>query len=167
MSLHRTLALLACTSAIGLSAGCAPIGAAGGAIAGITSGAATTNPAVGIGVGIAVQAAIDETLNYYMRGLRQDQQDAIAQLAGNMLVGESMPWRVKHKLPLDNGHGEVRVTRMFDTALAQCKEFVFSLVDGEQPDAKAAWFVATACQQTQGWKWASVEPAVERWGTLQ
>jgi hypothetical protein len=174
---HRTLglaamkriaqALLACACLAGTVSGCASIGATSGAVAGIMSGAVTANPAVGFGVGIAVQAATDEVVKGYMRGLHQDQQDAIAKLAGNLSVGESVPWQVQHVLPLENGHGEVRVTRAFDTPLAQCKEFVFSLVDGDQPDAKTAWFFASACQQDQGWKWASVEPAVSRWGSLQ
>jgi len=161
------LALLACAGVIGAVSGCASIGAASGALAGITTGAVTANPAVGIGVGIVVQAATDEAINRYMRGLHQDQQDQIAQLAGDLPVGASAPWQVKHTLPLENGRGEVRVTRAFDTALAHCKEFVFSLIDGDGPDAPASWFVANACQQDQGWKWASAEPAVARWGALQ
>jgi hypothetical protein len=167
MSRRIALTLLACAGLAGTVSGCASVGAASGAVAGLVTSAATANPAVGIGVGIAVQAAADEAINRYMRGLRQDQQDAIAQLAGGLPVGGSKPWRVEHALPLDNGHGEVRVTRVFDTALAQCKEFVFSLADGDAPDARRAWFVANACRQEQGWKWASSEPAVDRWGTLQ
>jgi hypothetical protein len=167
MSLRLMLSVLVCAGSIGVTSGCASIGAASGAVAGITTGTVTANPAVGIGVGIAVQAATDEAINGYMRGMHQDQQDEIAKLVGNLRVGESMPWQVKHTLPIENGHGEVRVMRVFDTALAPCKEFVFSLVDGDAPDAKTSWFVANACRQDQGWKWASVEPAVSRWGTLQ
>jgi hypothetical protein len=161
------LALLTCACLAGALGGCASVGAASGAVAGVVSGSVTANPAVGIGVGIAVQAATDEVINRFMRGLHRDQQEAIAQLAGEAPLDWSMPWRVKHKLPLENGHGEVRVLREFNTALAQCREFVFSVVDGDQPDAKTAWFVANVCQQDQGWKWASVEPAVDRWGSLQ
>jgi len=158
---------LACAG-IGMAvSGCASIGAASGAVAGVATGAVTANPAIGIGVGIAVQAATDEAVNRYMRVMHRDQQDAIAALVGDMPVGESKPWRVKHTLPVENGHGEVRVTRAFDTALASCKEFAFSVVDGDKPDSKADWFTASACRQGTGWKWASAEPAVERWGTLQ
>jgi hypothetical protein len=147
--------------------GCASIGAASGAVAGVATGAVTANPAIGFGVGIAVQAATDEAVNRYMRGMHREQQDAIASLVGQLPVGESRPWRVKHTLPIENGHGEVRVTRVFDTALASCKEFAFSVVDGDKPDSKVDWFTAAACRQDTGWKWASAEPAVERWGTLQ
>ena len=166
--MSRTLlALLMCACLAGAVSGCASVGAASGAVAGVVSGSATANPAVGIGVGIAVQAATDEVVNRYMRGLHHDQQEAIARLAGEAPVDWSMPWQVKHKLPLENGHGEVRVLRVFNTALASCREFVFSVVDGDAPDAKTAWYVASVCQQAQGWKWASVEPAVDRWGSLQ
>ncbi|WP_087045068.1 hypothetical protein [Caballeronia ptereochthonis] len=147
--------------------GCASIGAATGAVAGVATGAVTTNPAIGFGVGIAVQAATDEAVKRTMKSLHQDQQIMIAVTAGTMTVGETRPWKVKHTLPVENGHGEVRVLREFSNALANCKEFAFSVVDGDDPKAHADWFVATACQQSSGWKWASAEPAVERWGSLQ
>jgi hypothetical protein len=156
-----------CVGASLLSSGCSSIGAASGAAAGVASGLVTSNPAVAIGVGIAVQAATDEAVGRYMRSMHKDQQDLIAALAGAMPVGETRPWAVKHTLPVENGHGEVRVTRAFNSALALCKEFVFSVQDGDGPNAPAAWFTASACRQDAGWKWASAEPAVERWGNLQ
>jgi hypothetical protein len=167
MSARLILAALVCAGAGAALSGCASIGAASGAVAGVATGAVTANPAVGIGVGIAVQSATDEAVNRYMKNMHRDQQDAIATLVGTMPVGASQPWRVKHRLPIENGHGEVRVTRAFDTALADCKEFAFSVVDGDKPDAKVDWFTASACRQGAVWKWASAEPAVERWGTLQ
>ena len=169
MSARGTLIALAlaCAGAGALTTGCASIGAATGAVAGVATGAVTANPAVGIGVGIAVQSATDEAVNRYMRGMHRDQQDAIAALVGELPLGGSQPWRVKHTLPIENGHGEVRVTRVFDTALASCKEFAFSVVDGDKPDAPTYWFTASACREGARWKWASAEPAVDRWGTLQ
>lgn len=147
--------------------GCASVGAAVGAVAGIATGTVSANPAVGIGVGIAVQGATDEAVKRYMRSMHTDQQDAISTLAGEMDVGETRSWRVKHRIPLENGHGEVRVTRAFATPLANCKEFVFSVADGEASGAPQHWYTASACQEDSQWKWASAEPAVERWGTLQ
>ncbi|HGL5386711.1 TPA: hypothetical protein ACKFJT_007132, partial [Burkholderia cenocepacia] len=123
----------------------------------------TANPAVGVGVGIAVQAATDEAVNRTMKQLHQNQQDAIAKTAGSLAVGEVKPWKVKNTLPLENGEGEVRVTRAYASALALCKEFAFSVKDGD----KADWYFANACQQGTHWKWASAEPAVDRWGNLQ
>lgn len=156
-----------CAGAALVASGCGSIGAASGAAAGAASGLVTANPAVGIGVGIAVQAATDEAVNRYMREMHGDQQNMIASLAGSMPVGDAKPWRVKHTLPIENGHGEVRVTRAFTSALAICKEFVFSVVDGDDANAPTHWFTGSACLQDKGWKWASAEPAVERWGTLQ
>ena len=79
LALARACCLMA---AAGVMGGCAAVGAASGAVAGLVTGTATANPAVGIGVGITVQAATDEAVNRYMRGLHHDQQDEIAKLAG-------------------------------------------------------------------------------------
>jgi hypothetical protein len=175
MSARRSATLLVagvlCASAGALMSGCSSVGAASGAAAAVATGVVTANPAVGIGVGIAVQAVTDEAVNRYMRNMHGDQQDLIASLAGSMPVGDTRPWSVKHRLPIENGHGQVRVTRAFTSALTICKDFVFSVQDGDKPDAPEQWFTASACkqdsQQGNGWKWASAEPAVERWGNLQ
>ncbi|WJF89404.1 hypothetical protein QS306_09760 [Paraburkholderia bonniea] len=152
-----------------LGSGCASVGAASGAAAGMLSGLASANPAVGIGVGIAVQAVTDEAVNRYMKMMHSDQQAVIATLAGSLAVGQAKPWQVKHTLPIENGRGQVRVTRAFSSALALCKEFVFSVAQSAKPDAPEAWYTASACRQQggNGWKWASAEPAVLRWGNLQ
>ena len=165
--LRLVLAGAICVGASLLTSGCSSVGAMSGAAAGVATGLVTTNPAVGIGVGIAVQAATDEAVNRYMRTMHTDQQNMIAALAGAMPVGETRPWAVKHTLPIENGHGQVRVTRAFSSALALCKDFVFSVQDGDGPNAHEDWYTASACQQDKGWKWASAEPAVERWGNLQ
>lgn len=171
MSGRRSARLLVagvlCASTSILMSGCASVGAASGAAAGVATGLVTANPAVGIGVGIAVQAATDATVKRYMREMHGDQQNLIAALAGAMPVGETRPWSVKHSLPIENGHGQVRVTRAFASALAICKDFVFSVQDGDGPGAHEAWFTGSACHDDKGWKWASAEPAVERWGNLQ
>jgi len=170
-ALARVTALGAlCVGAAMLASGCASIGAASGAAAGAATGIVTANPGVGIGVGIAVQAATDVAVNKFMRTMHTDQQNAIASIAGALPVGGTQPWSVKHRLPIENGHGEVRVTRAFASSLALCKEFVFSVQDGDGPNAPAQWFTASACHDEGvdgGWKWASAEPAVERWGALQ
>jgi hypothetical protein len=165
--LRLMLVAVLCAGASLLTSGCSSVGAASGAAAGVASGLVTSNPAIGIGVGIAVQAATDEAVAHYMRVMHTDQQNMIAALAGAMPVGETRPWKVKHTLPIENGHGQVRVTRAFSSALALCKDFVFSVQDGDGPDAHADWYTASACQQEKGWKWASAEPAVARWGNLQ
>jgi hypothetical protein len=148
--------------------GCASIGAATGAVAGVSTGVVTSNPAIGFGVGIAVKAATDEAVQRLMKRLHGDQQIAIATTAGTLPFGETKPWSVKHTLPVENGHGDVRVLREFNSALATCREFAFSVADGDKPDVHQDWFLAQACKGDDGgWKWASAEPAVARWGNLQ
>lgn len=164
----KLIALAALCGGIVLAAsGCSSIGAASGAAAAAATGIVTANPAVGIGVGIAVQAATDEAVGRFMKNMHADQQELIAETAGRLPVGGMDIWRIKHQLPVENGHGQVRVTRAFSNALTLCKEFVFSVQDGDKADAPEQWFTASACQDQSGWKWASAEPAVERWGTLQ
>ncbi|HLX02230.1 MAG TPA: hypothetical protein VKS80_08930 [Trinickia sp.] len=167
MSVRLIVAGSALAASALLMSGCQSIGAASGAVAGVATGAVTTNPAVGIGVGIAVQAATDAAVNRTMKRLHQDQQDAIASLVGITPVDGTQTWRVKHWLPVENGHGRIRVTRAFASAIALCKDFVFSVADGDDPNAREDWYTATACEAPQGWKWASAEPAVARWGNLQ
>jgi hypothetical protein len=147
--------------------GCRSIGAATGAAAGIATGTVTTNPAIGIGVGIAVQAATDEAVKRTTRRLHGDQQDAIAAIAGQLAENQTGTWRVKHWLPVENGHGQVRVTRTFSTPLALCKEFLFSVAHGNAQRSQEDWYRASACRQRGQWKWAAAEPAVARWGNLQ
>jgi hypothetical protein len=167
MSVRSPLAAVALAAGVLATSGCQSIGAATGAVAAVGTGAVTTNPAIGIGVGIAVQAATDEAVRRTMRSLHQDQQDAIASLVGATPVGGTQTWRVQHWLPLENGHGQVRVTRAFASALTLCKEFAFSVSDGDRAHAREIWYTATACLAPQGWRWASAEPAVPRWGNLQ
>ncbi|PLZ00122.1 hypothetical protein CY652_22820 [Burkholderia sp. WAC0059] len=156
-----------CAGVLALAGGCSSIGAASGAAAGAATGLATANPAIGIGVGIAVQAAANDAVNTFMRNMHEDQQDRIAATVGMLPVGGTQTWRVKHRLPVENGHGEIRVTRAFSSPLAICKEFLFSVIDGKGPGSPEHWYTASACLDDGTWKWASAEPAVERWGTLQ
>lgn len=169
MTVRLVLILAAAAASSVFVSGCvsSSVGAASGAAAGVATGLVTSNPAVGIGVGIAVQAATDEAVKRLMKSLHKDQQDAIAVTAGVSVIGEVRPWSVKHTFPVENGHGDVRVLREFRSALAECKEFAFSVVDGDEAGAPQSWFLATTCKQPTGWKWASAEPAVERWGNLQ
>lgn len=167
--LSLMLAAGAAASCVFMS-GCGSIGAAAGAAAGVSTGVVTSNPAIGFGVGIVVQAATDEAIARLMKRLHSDQQIAIATTAGDLPIGDEKTWSVKHTLPVENGHGNVRVLREFTSALATCREFAFSVADGNKADAHQDWFVAQACKGNDNggaWKWASAEPAVTRWGNLQ
>jgi hypothetical protein len=147
--------------------GCRSIGGFAGAAAGIASGAATSNPAVGYAIGIGVQTATDATMKYVLRNWQRAEQDEIAAVIGGLEVGRSRRWAIVHKIPYGNEHGEVSVTRLIETPLALCKEVILSVDISEDIELKRAWYTGTACRSNDVWKWAVAEPAVERWGSLQ
>jgi hypothetical protein len=148
-------------------AACNSIGAVSGAVVGVATGAGTTNPVVGYAAGIGTQAAVDTLVKYVTRKRQQNEQDAIAATVGQLAPGQTAPWKIEHDVPIGNEHGDVTVVDSLDNALAQCKEVVFTVIDGDKPDSPHGTFVTTACSQAGTWKWAQAEPATERWGTLQ
>ena len=115
-------------------------------------------------MGVATAAVSDYTLRRVSRSWHEGEQDAIAATAGGLDVGGTAGWRIRHSLPIGNEHGQLQVVRSIDNPLAPCKQVLFSVEDADEP---AAWYSVDICQQQQGWKWASTEPAVERWGFLQ
>jgi hypothetical protein len=148
-------------------AGCKAVPDIVAVVSGGVAGGATGNPAVGFAVGVAVDAAASAAVRYVGRSRQQAEQDAIAQAAGELRLGEAAPWRIEHDIPIGNEHGELHVVRQIESPLAPCKEIVFSVDDGAGPDATRSWYTASICRQADRWKWASAEPAVERWGFLQ
>ncbi len=147
--------------------GCNSIGAVSGAVVGVATGAGTTNPVVGYAAGIGTQAAVDSLVKYVTRKLQQNEQDQIAATVGTLGPGQTAPWKIEHDVPIGNEHGDVTVVDSINNKLARCKEVVFTVIDGDKPDAPRGTFVTTACSQDGTWKWAQAEPAIERWGTLQ
>ena len=159
-AMKRSLRAIALLPAL---AGCKALPDVAGAIGGGVAGGASGNPAVGLAVGIAIDAVAEYAFNYVGRTRQQAEQDAIAAVAGNLPRDQAAVWRIRHDIPIGNEHGELRVVREIKSPLAACKEIVFSVNDG----SSRAWYTAAVCQQAHGWKWASAEPAVERWGALQ
>jgi hypothetical protein len=82
-------------------------------------------------------------------------------------VGASSDWEIRHSIPYENEHGVVRVVREIPSALTECREALFSVEKEKGGADEIQWFQVLACRQASGWKWASAEPAVSRWGTLQ
>ena len=159
------LVLLAAPMAL---SGCNTLSAIAGAAAGAATGAATTNPIVGYAVGIGVKTGVDGLQRYVARVRANAGQDVIATAVGEMNVGETREWKIVHTLPPWGGeHGEVQVTRLIETPLALCKEVLFSVNEGEGPKLHRTLLTTDACRNTQGWKWAQAEPAVDRWGYFQ
>jgi uncharacterized protein YceK len=162
VSCGRLLALGVLLGALG---GCGTIGSFTGAAAGIATSATTGNPAVAIAVGVGVKTATDAALKGYSRRNKRNEQDALAAIVADMNVGDSRPWEVPHPLGFGTEKGEIRVTRLIESAIADCKEVLFSVDPGE-PDAQRSWYAGSVCRQDDKWKWAAAEPAVERWGNL-
>jgi hypothetical protein len=144
--------------------GCTAAGNIVGVIVGAAAGGATGNPAIGFGVGVATAAVSDYAIKRVSRDWHTTEQDAIAATAGSMAPGATGPWVVKHSLPFGGEHGQLQVVRQIDNPLAPCKQVLFSI---EEDKTSPAWYSVDVCQQQSGWKWASAEPAVERWGFLQ
>jgi len=135
-------------------------GAAGAAIAhGVTHNAGVTT-----GIGLGVQAAARAGLQYAERRVHETEQNDIAAVAGALPVGAVGPWRVVHDIPIEaNEHGQVAVSRALTGNGFLCKEIVFSV---EHPRTRE-FYTATVCRDGATWKWATAEPATERWGVLQ
>jgi hypothetical protein len=162
--------LLACA---GVLSGCESVLTASTAdVAGIAgagiAGAVTKSPAAAAGIGLAVAAGANAGLQYAERKVHQAEQDQIAQEAGLLEPGVVGHWSVSHKIPIEpNEHGDLVVTRLVGAADFACKEIVFSVDTVDKTAVKRAFYTATVCQDGAAWKWASAEPATDRWGSLQ
>lgn len=130
----------------------------------------TRNAAVATGIGLGAVAAAQAGVQYSERVVHRNTQDGIAKVAGPLDVGAIAPWSVTHSVPIeDDTHGRVTVSRTISAGALECKEIVFSVdVDAtKDKPASAAFYVASICRDGTAWKWASAEPATERWGALQ
>lgn len=150
-----------------LLSGCKAVPQIAGVVTGGAIGVATASPALGFAAGIATDTAATAGVQWYGRSRANAEQNAIAQIAGGLDVGQRHAWHIHHIIPLGNEHGELYVVRVIAVPLTVCKQIVFSVDDGEGAKAKRAWYVASVCRQGQDWKWADAEPAVPRWGYLQ
>ena len=131
----------------------------------------TNNAAAATGIGLGVVAAAKAGVQYTERVVHTETQDAIAAAAGPLGIGAVADWRVAHSLPIeDDQQGRVTVSRGISTGKLECKEIVFSVDSADADSAAPAaseFYVASICRDSKNWKWASAEPATERWGSLQ
>jgi hypothetical protein len=130
----------------------------------------TSNAAVATGIGLGAVAAARAGVQYSERVVHRNTQDSIARVAGPLEVGAVAPWSMTHSFPIeDDEHGRVTVSRAISTGALDCKEIVFSVdqTATRNVPASSAFFVASVCRDGANWKWASAEPATERWGALQ
>lgn len=158
------LALPGCGSL--LSEGTADV--AGVAAAGAAS-AVTDSAAAAAAIGLGVRSVAAEGLRYVNRRVHREEQDAIAAAAGPLPLGGVTRWAVRHSVPLeDDEAGDVTVSRAFGTGPVACKELVFSVERARRNrPVERSFFITTICQDGTRWRWASAEPATERWGALQ
>ena len=139
-------------------------GIAGAGIASSLTRSATAATAIGLGVAAGANAG----LQYAERRVHSFEQDRIAEAAGVLSPGAAAPWSVDHSFPIEaDEHGQVAVVRTLGSAAISCKEIVFSVETVEDHQPQRAFYTATVCRDGPKWKWASAEPATERWGSLQ
>ncbi|PCE31990.1 hypothetical protein [Burkholderia ubonensis] len=166
LAVAATAALLSGCNSLYSEGATAGAGIAGAAIA----SKVTNNAAVATGIGLGAVAGARAGVQYTQRVAHRYSQQQIANAAGPLDVGGVAPWTTNHAFPIeDDERGRVTVSRMISVGPLDCKEIVFSVDAPAKPDAAAqsAFFVATICRDGSVWKWASAEPATERWGALQ
>jgi len=144
-------------------AGCTSMARIAAVVTGGVAGASTGNPAVGFLVAVVTDAGANYAVRSYGQARQGAEQDAIAQVAGDLPIGTEADWKVEHFIPIGDEHGRLRVVRDIVSPLADCKELAFSV----EEDKARSWYTTSVCRQQAAWKWASAEPAVERWGFLQ
>jgi len=130
----------------------------------------TSNASVATGIGLGALAAAKAGVQYSERIVHRNTQDSIANTAGRLDVGGVAPWSIVHTFPIEaDEHGRVTVSRTISSGALDCKEIVFSVDHEATKDAAAssAFYVAAVCRDGDAWKWASAEPATDRWGALQ
>lgn len=165
LSVCAAASLTGCSSLYGESA-TAGAGIAGAAIA----GAVTNNAAVATGIGLGAVAAAKAGVQYSERVVHTNTQDTIAAAAGPLPVGGVANYLSVHSVPIeDDEKGRVTVSRVISTGKLDCKEIVFSVDHDATKDhpAQSGFYVAAVCRDGDKWKWASAEPATQRWGALQ
>ena len=126
------------------------------------------NAATTTGIGLGVQAVGRAGLQYAQRLTHKAAQDRIAAVAGPLPLGGIGDWATDHTIPVEpNERGQVAVSRVISTGALECKEIVFSVDSGRGEKLKRGFYLAAVCRDGETWKWASAEPATERWGSLQ
>jgi len=174
-TMRRFAAAALVAAAIADLSGCSSVytesASAGAGIAGAAlASKVTRNAAVATGIGLGAVAAAKAGVQYTERVVHRDTQNTIAAAAGPLAVGAVAPWTTRHSVPLDpDEHGRVTVSRAISTGALDCKEIVFSVDQAATKNnaASSAFYVASVCRDGNTWKWASAEPATERWGALQ
>jgi len=160
-------------AASGLS-GCGSLlhegGAAGAGVASASlASAITKNAAVTSGIGLGVNAAATAGVKALEKRVHRTEQESIAAAAGPLEVGATAAWSSGHyNVSIErNEHGQLTVSRIIRAGDLDCKEVIFSVDSVVKGKPERAFYTTTVCRDGVAWKWASAEPATERWGPLQ
>jgi hypothetical protein len=143
-----------------------------GAVAGVGGAAiaagVTSDAAVATGIGVGVQSLAQAGVQRWQRVVHTAEQDRIAAVAGALAPGQVASWDIVHPIPIEpSSRGEVTVSRVVGATALDCREIVFSVEQPPKAQSAKAFYVAMICRDGPRWKWASAEPATERWGSLQ
>lgn len=148
-----------------LSEGAADVAGVGGSA---VSSAITSNATVAAAIGLGVRSVAKTGVQYAERVVHRAEQDAIARSAGALAPGTVGVWSIRHTIPLESDKvGEVVVARDLGGGSFRCKEIVFSVDTNTRKGLQRGFYTATICDDGGTWRWASAEPATERWGNLQ
>jgi len=151
-------------------------GAGAGVAAASVSNALTKNGAITAGIGLGAQAAATAGVQFLEKRVHEAEQNAIATAAGPLNVGAVGTWQITHQIPIENDeHGELTVTHLITVNLPGeygddgfiCKDIIFSVDTLRHKQTSRDFYTADVCLDGTTWKWATAEPATERWGSLQ
>ena len=170
ISVRSLAAVMLCLAATGCGSLFNEGAAAGAGVGGAAIASTIThNAAVASGIGLGALAGAQAGVKYVEKNTHRDEQNLIAAIAGPLAVGEVGHWSSHHFVKLEPDEaGRVTVSRVVSsTNDLDCKEIVFSVDGMKKKVPTSAFYVATICRDGSDWKWASAEPATQRWGSLQ
>ena len=162
----RIAAITFVFGAIGGLAGCSLIATLPGITAGAATSSVTGNPALGLTVAVATNAAVDAGVKYVMKRFSAAEQQEIANAIAQSVPGEERRWQVEQPVPYGNNKGRTIVVSESVNALTTCKKAMFSVEDVVDGKAVEHWYTLDVCKNGQYWLWAQAEPSVRRWGSL-
>lgn len=143
-------------------------GAAAGVGGAAIAASVTSDAAVATGIGVGVQSLAQAGVQRWQRSVHTAEQDRIAAVAGALAPGQVASWNIEHPVPIEPvSRGQVTVSRVVGAKALDCREIVFSVEQPPKAASPRAFYVAMICRDGARWKWASAEPATERWGSLQ
>lgn len=150
ISIRRAGALLACAALAACSLGQEAAQQGAGIGVGVTAGAATGNPIIGLAAGVIASWSASTAMSYYDRQQLEALQEAIAKATSDAEPGETIGWAGGGKF------GSVEVVREYGKE-TRCREVIFTLDGPDDPKV----LVADVCQLDGQWQWAEPRPRAD------